>query len=890
MPLTKTLTTQLADIVGPRYVVAEALARRLYEYDATFGRYSPDATVFPTSTEDVGAVVKACAAAGVPFTARGSGTSLSGGPVPICGGVIISLSRMDRIIELDYDNLRAVVQPGVINQDMLSILERRGYFFAPDPASQASCTLGGNVAENSGGPHCLKYGVTTNHILGLETVLPDGSVMRTGGKAVDWPGPDLTGVVVGSEGTFGIVTEITCGLMPLPEAVATMLAIFDSLSDATQCVSDIIATGIVPATLEMMDRPLMHAVQMAFDAGYPEDAAAVLIIEIDGLQAGQQAQIDTILDVCRRNRARDFRWAKDDAERALLWRGRKGAFGAVANISPNKLSTDVTVPRTELPQMLAEVMELGKKYDLVVGNVFHAGDGNLHPQVLYDSRNAEQMERVKKLDDEICTLALKHHGVLSGEHGIGHQKKKFMTRAFSPQDLNVLWRTKEAFDPRGLCNPGKILPDKTEIAPWEAPDLPPGSFAEVARQLTVAGEDGAWRPVDYEAAAQVLALAGREGEPTVIRGAGTKSGPASEAAQRVSSLGLDRVLDFDHENLTIVTQAGARLENLQALCATRGQFIPLMPPSADQATVGGVLACNSSGPHRWLYGTPRDLVIGLRFALSTGEIVHIGGACVKNVAGYALDKLLIGSRGCLGLIVEATIRTLPLPAARGTVLIAASDAAKVAQFAAELRASRLRPAACVATRDLGLGESIGVPLPTAAWTIAVAAHGTDEAVAYSQNALMAMAARHGLAARSVGEAGEERALWQRLTDAQEAWVGRGGQVVVAKAGVPVSQVALVAETAAALLQSARRRGLILADLGVGLVHTVVEVSDANRGWEAAADAVDRLGQKCREIGGHLTWSPMEVFRHLCSRQETPAETIAHRLKVALDPREVLPAL
>ena len=919
MPLTKPLTTQLTDIVGKRQVISDALAGRLYEYDATFGRYAPDAIVFAQTTAEVSAIVRACVEAGVPYTARGSATSLSGGPVPIHGGVAISLARMDQVLELDYENQRAVVQPGVINQDLLNLLEPRGYFYAPDPASQASCTLGGNIGENSGGPHCLKYGVTTNHILGLEVVLPDGSIMRAGGKAVDWPGFDLTGVMVGSEGTFGIATEITCRIMPMPESVATMLAIYDSLGEATQTVSDIIAAGIVPATLEMMDKPLMHAVQMAFDAGYPEDAAAVLIIEIDGLQAGQQAQVDRILEVCRANHARDFRWAKDEAERTLLWRGRKGAFGAVANISPNKLSTDVTVPRTQLPAVLAEVMKLGEKYGLTVGNVFHAGDGNLHPQVLYDSRDLEQVERVKLIDEEICKLALAHGGVLSGEHGIGHQKKKFMKLMYEPQDLNVLWRLKEAFDPRGLCNPGKVLPDKAEIAPWEAPRLPGGEFAEVAAKITVRGEDNAWRPGDYEAAAKLLALAGRERQPVVIRGAGTKLGMVADSVQRLSTQGLSRIVDFDHENLSIVAQAGVELADLQAVCAARGQFVPLMPPFADRATLGGVLACNAAGPHRWLYGAPRDMVIGLQFALSTGEIVRVGGACVKNVAGFPVDKLMIGSRGKLGLLLEATLRTLPLPQARATVLASADTAEKAEAFAAEVRASRLRPAACVGLRDLGLGEAVGALSPrrdsvaarpgdgtngnrgletaptngngadgNSAWTVAIAVHGTEDEVAYSRQAFIAMAARQSLSARAITESAADATLWRDIADAQEAWATQPGSLVSVTAGVPVAQVLGLGEEAGGRLRAAGLHGAISCDLGVGLMHLSLHVADTGRGWEAAADVVDRLMARCRELGGHLEWTPLRTFGHLQARPGTPAAALAQRLKVALDPAEVLP--
>jgi glycolate oxidase subunit GlcD len=350
------------------------------------------------------------------------------------------------------------VEPGVITLDLQTLLLKQGMVYAPDPASQKVSTLGGNFGENSGGPHCLKYGVTTNHVLGAELVLYDGNVIQTGGKSQDNPGYDLTGILVGSEGTLGIVTKMILKLIPTPEAVKTMLAIYDSIEDASNTVSAIIAEGIVPATLEMMDNLVLKAVEDSVHAGYPLDAAAVLIIELDGMLDGMDRQAGKIHEICKRNKVREVRLAKSEAERAELWAGRKGAFGAVARLRPSYLVCDGTVPRTKLPEVLEKVIQIGKKYDLPIGNVFHAGDGNLHPLILFDERNTEELAKVHKAGAEILKICADVGGTISGEHGIGTEKIKQMSFVFSGSDIDFMRQIKKAFDPQDMWNPGKILP------------------------------------------------------------------------------------------------------------------------------------------------------------------------------------------------------------------------------------------------------------------------------------------------------------------------------------------------------------------------------------------------------------------------------------------------
>ena len=415
--------------------------------------------VLPKSTEEVSKVVKLAHKNKIPVIARGAGTNLSGGTIPTKGGIVIHFSRMNGILEIDIPNRTVTVQPGVITLDLQTLLLTKGFVYAPDPASQKTSTLGGNFGENAGGPHCLKYGVTTNHVLGAEVVLNDGTVIWTGGKSQDNPGYDLTGLLVGSEGTLGIVTKILLKIIRAPEAVKTMLAIYDSIEDAGNTVSAIIAEGIIPATLEMMDNMVIQAVEDSVQAGYPRDAAAVLIIELDGMADGMERQAAKIMETCKRHKVKEIKLAKSDTERAELWAGRKGAFGAVSRLRPSYMVCDGTVPRTKLPEVLSKVLEIGKKYDLPIGNVFHAGDGNLHPLILFDERNKEETSRVHKAASEILKVCADVGGTISGEHGIGLEKLKEMLFIFSEKDIDMMRHIKHAFDPDNMWNPGKVLPE-----------------------------------------------------------------------------------------------------------------------------------------------------------------------------------------------------------------------------------------------------------------------------------------------------------------------------------------------------------------------------------------------------------------------------------------------
>jgi len=430
----------------------------LYEYDGSVEKGRPDLVAFPRTTQDVSAIVRIAQEFQVPFVGRGAGTGLSGGAIPREGGILIAFARMNRILEIDLENERVVVQPGVVNLDITLAVQGNGYFYAPDPSSQRACTIGGNVAENAGGPHTLAYGVTTNHVLGLELVLPDGTVVETGGKQQDLPGYDLTGLLTGSEGTMALVTKITVRLMHKPETVKTVLAIYDSNEDAGRTVAEITARAITPVAVEMLDGVMLRMVEEATHAGYPLDAAAVLLIELEGIRETVEPQVEQIREACMLSGAREFRVARSAEERDLLWKGRKNAFGAVGRVSPTYYVQDGVVPRTKIAPTLRFIGEVSARYGLTISNIFHAGDGNMHPIILFNARKPGDLEKARAAGEEILIYCIDAGGTITGEHGVGMEKNELMSRMFSPETLDTLLRLKMLFDPGNRLNPGKVLP------------------------------------------------------------------------------------------------------------------------------------------------------------------------------------------------------------------------------------------------------------------------------------------------------------------------------------------------------------------------------------------------------------------------------------------------
>ncbi|MGH2819804.1 MAG: FAD-linked oxidase C-terminal domain-containing protein [Actinomycetota bacterium] len=452
------LIRELERICSSERVVTERHALRTYESDGLLAyKAIPRAVVLPDSVEEVAAVVRACHEAEVPWVARGSGTGLSGGALPVEEGILISLSRMRRILEVDLDNQRVVVEPGVTNVQVSAAVGPT-HFYPPDPSSQVVCSIGGNVAENSGGAHCFKYGFTTNYVTGLEVVLYDGEVVRLGGSQLDRPGYDLLGAFVGSEGTLGVATKITLRVVPVPQATRTVVAYFEDTEHAGQTVSDIVSEGIVPGAIEMMDNLAIQACEEATHAGYPKDAGAALIVELDGAETECEARFDDVVAICKRNDATGIRIAEDEAERELIWKARKAAFAAMGRLAPHYYVQDGVIPRTRLPEVLKRIDELAEEHGLRVANVFHAGDGNLHPLICYDASKGDEAERAQKLAFAILQACLDAEGSITGEHGVGYDKKGYMPKMFSEEDLEAFQALRCAFDPAQRINPGKVMP------------------------------------------------------------------------------------------------------------------------------------------------------------------------------------------------------------------------------------------------------------------------------------------------------------------------------------------------------------------------------------------------------------------------------------------------
>ena len=654
--ITDNFIRELEEIVGKEHVSVSRANAELYSYDASLARGKPGVVVFPADSRETARIARAAHRAGIPFVPRGFGTNLSGGTIVTVEGLVLCLSRLNRILGIYPEGRYAVVQPGVTNLELQDALAAIGFFYAPDPASQKVSTLGGNAGENSGGPRCLKYGVTTNHILGMEMILPDGEVFRTGGAALDPPGYDLRGAIVGGEGTLGVVTEITVRILPLSESIITMLATYDSIADAARSVSDIISAGILPTTLEMMDAMIIKAVEDSYACGYPRDAAAVLIIEVEGPTAGLKEQAMRIREICMQTNCRDIQEAKNNDERNRLWQGRRGAFGAVARLAPNYLVNDATVPRTKLPEALAKVAEITKNYNCEHGNVFHAGDGNLHPLLLFDSRDTDQLHRVEKAGREIMEACVKLGGTISGEHGIGLEKQEAMRLVFSEDDFKAQRALKRAFDPDNVLNPGKVIPPPKDAG--RDGKSPEPTLLEQVRGVS---GNGAYAS---EMKAKIKTAASQK-QAVVPVGSGTFSrfgNLPNRDTQSLSSLSMADVIEYDPANQVITVGAGISLAALQEHLKANSQWLPLRPPFFSAgSTIGSLVALAACGPERMAYGAPRDLLLGLRYIDSKGVLVTAGGRVVKNVAGYDMTRLLTGSAGTLGFISEATWRVSTIP-------------------------------------------------------------------------------------------------------------------------------------------------------------------------------------------------------------------------------------
>ncbi len=711
------LVDNLSAIVGRENVLSKPDELLVYECDGLpQHKHRPRAVVFPSSTEETAAIMRELAQANVPFTPRGAGTGLSGGALALNSGVVIEMARMRKILRIDVENRLAVVQPGVVNLHVSRAVAPYGLYYVPDPSSQPTCTIGGNIAESAGGIHCLKYGTTTDHVLGCRVVLSGGEIVDL---SVDSAGYDLTGTFIGSEGTFGIATEATLRLAQTPPAVRTLLAEFGEVSDASHAVSAIIAAGVMPAALEMMDREIIRAVEASvFAAGLPPDAGAALLIELDGIEAGLDDEAEKVTSICMEYGARNCRYARDEAERKKLWAARKGAFGAIGRISPDSMIQDAVVPRSRLPEVLSAAYDIATRYQLKIANVFHAGDGNLHPLICFDSRFPDEVLRVKEAGRELMEVCVRAGGTITGEHGVGFDKREMLPLVFSDADMNAMLRVRAAFDPLGLCNPGKIVPllrgcGEAKAVATEVPEhaepgtvprieqqaieqvrkrgLPPltespdqrgqaplpdlfystnlfYSVAQIVGDAHVTAQDGTLivSPASAEEISEVLKLASREG--WTVLPAGGMTWLRTTANLIVNTSRLDRIIEHEPADLIAIAQAGVKLVDFNAKLAENGQWLPLDPPDDGRATIGGVVATGLGGPQQFGYGRPRNSVIGMKVVLADGSLIKAGGRVVKNVAGYDLCKLFTGSFGSLGIITEVNFKLRPRPAREATVI------------------------------------------------------------------------------------------------------------------------------------------------------------------------------------------------------------------------------
>ncbi|HEX9544809.1 MAG TPA: FAD-linked oxidase C-terminal domain-containing protein [Pyrinomonadaceae bacterium] len=920
-----TLTKQLRAIVGDDAVRAEPDELLVYECDGLpQHKHLPRAVVFPNSTAQVSEVLALLAREQVPFTPRGAGTGLSGGALAMNQGVVIELARMRQILEIDPLNRLAVVQPGVVNLQVSRAVAHLGLHYVPDPSSQPTCSIGGNIAENAGGIHCLKYGTTTDHVLGLKVVLAGGEVVQLGGSGRELPGYDLLGLFIGSEGTFGIATEATLRLTPVPPAVRTLLAEFAEVNDASHAVSAIIAAGIMPAALEMMDREVIRAVEASvFAAGLPPDAGAALLIELDGIEAGLDDEAERVTAICMEHSARACRSTRDENERKKLWAARKGAFGAIGRISPDSMIQDAVVPRSRLPEVLDAAYRIAAKYQLRIANVFHAGDGNLHPLICFDSRFPAEVQRVKDAGRELMETCVRAGGSITGEHGVGLDKRDLLPLIFSEKDMETMLQVRAAFDPSGLMNPGKIIPilrgcgEARAIAgaDWQndlsassdllGPDVlgPRASrpqrslsssstnsnlldrrfdpaiaqrrLAELVGEENVSASPLLVTPGSIAEVCEVMKLASSQGWTTMPAGAMTwlRPGDALNAPDLIVSTNrLNHVIEHEPADLVAITEAGVTLKQFNTHLSLNRQWLPLDPPDDGVATIGGVVATGLGGAQQFGYGPPRRHVIGMKLVMADGSLVKAGSRVVKNVAGYDLCKLFTGSYGTLGIIVEVNFKLRPLPFVTRTVLLADQDEELLSK-AQQIIESPLFPVAVELVSPRLASEVTGLPESEDA-ILMIRFAGAEAAVAAQVASTRELIKNDNGSTRLIEDDG---AIWTRLA----AVPVRFSEHLMWRVGLrPTEAASFLIE----MIKTSPVETMWHAGLGDGSIR-VIEAGAAQD--NDAPARFDRLRESVAALGGALiTETGRPDMLSDSTNQTAAAETMA-RIKQQLDPLGIL---
>lgn len=827
----------------PNQVVTNPIDLLTYDGDAGLDRGQPDGVVFPRSVADLVQIVRWAKAHAVPLVARGAGTGLSGGAVPEHGGLIVSFSRMDRLIEFDEVGRSVIAEPGMVTMILDNLVQTKGLYYPPDPSSGRASTLGGNLAENSGGPHCFKYGVTTNYVTGLEVVLADGQTVRLGGGALDYPEYDLLGLMVGSEGTLGLIATAQLRLMRNPPAVKTLMAAFDSVEHAGVAVSTIIARGLVPATLEMMDQKIMRIIEDFTHAGLPIHAQAALIIEADGYPESVSPQIEEISAILEELGVRDMRIAQTAEERANIWYARKSAAGAMARLAPAYYLVDGTVPRSKLAKTLAGVNRICEEYELRVGYVFHAGDGNLHPLILIENpKDRELINRVIAAGREIMQLCVAEDGSITGEHGVGIEKRAFMPLMYSPAELDTMKTIKTVFDPDNLLNPAKIFPpDAPTAEPLPTPGVAPTSpFA----------------PTSAQEAAEAIRAWTEAGQRIRIRGGGSQSAWLPPADVLLSTENLRGIHTCALEDLYVTVGAGTPLAELQAELAQHRMWVPLLAPWPE-TTVGGIVATNLNAPLRIRYGGIRDNLLAARVALPNGRVIRAGRPVVKNVAGYDLPKLFVGAHGTLGLLTDITLKLVPLPRMRTTLVIPVQDLAQGLELGARL------VRVCLVASALILCRGCELPGVTTPYALVFTVEGPQEDVrAELEQARSAL---------QTGATGVPQVL-DALTgsDVWATFLRTAPADITLRMGVPPQALARVLRELAPVVADAP----FVADLVSGLVYTrgiadratLRQVAQAAGGYAIVVTAPADAG----DAGAHWGYTP-------------DSRTLMQRLKQHWDP-------
>lgn len=675
------LVARLRARLGDECVITQAARLLPYESDAApLYHQTPPLVLLPLDVAGVIDAIKILREGGMAWSPRGAGTGLAGGAVPRPDGAVLGVARLRNIIEIDPTARRARVEAGVVNLALDAALEPYGFSFGPDPSSQVSCTIGGNVATNAGGAHTLKYGVTSQHLLGVRLALADGTVLELGGAEETMAGYDLLSLVCGSEGTFGTVLEATLRLTPRPEATRTFLAAFDSLPDASRAVAAILQAGIMPAALELIDAAALDALTEAFELSVPAAAAALLIGEVDGLSEAVDPQLAIATDALRESGGRDISVAHSETERAALWAARKKTFGALGRIAPCYLSHDAVIPRTALPQVLSAMATIASRFDLRIVNVFHAGDGNLHPAILFDDADPEEVRRAREAGHEILRLCLSAGGVLTGEHGIGLAKRETMRAVYTAAEIRLMDQLRSIFDPWGLANPDRVLP-----APPAARLSTSGEAAENVwtdgdeslssphplsdATLAIGGHIDDREPETFEAEiGERLRRAAEHWETLMPLGGGTlvASPPIGDA---LALSGADRILHYEPADTTITVEPGVLLSTLESCVARHSQILAWEAPDPEHATIGGVVASGYWSSRTHALGHPKHSLLGFRAVMGSGEVIAHGARVMKNVSGYDLARLMVGSRGTLAVMTRLILRTFPAPQEEALLMI-----------------------------------------------------------------------------------------------------------------------------------------------------------------------------------------------------------------------------